>query len=509
MSAFRKFGFVVFAPRSGQAKFRQNSDRNTKFSLTASPTNRSPTPPLASRIEFATVTNPPLDVENARRPILTPKLGLFDSTMMVMGGIVGAGVFMNPYVVAQRLHSPVLILSVWVAGGVIAILGSFIYAELGARIPEVGGQYEYLRQSLHPVFGFLYGWALLLIIQTGGMAAVTVTFARYFLELTGLPYSESAVVIVTIAVLTAVNCLGVKPGGRVQSVLMVLKIAAIAALVGAGLFLVRAPKPILHPILDRPPGFDLVTAFGAAMVPVLFSYGGWQTTNFIAGEIRDARRNLGRALLIGVAAVVVLYVSVNFVCLRTLGAAALAQTSVPASSVMQMVAGQRGARLIALGIAVSTLGFLSQSVLTGPRVYFAMAEDGLFFRGVARLTRKTQTPVVAIVLQSVWTIVIALSGKYEQILNFQAPIDFTFFGLSAACLFALRRRDRSRPAGDSGFRVPGHPFTTLVFILSCWFTVANALWKYPRNSSIGFVILLIGLPVYAFWQRRRPREATE
>lgn len=461
------------------------------------------------RLEFASVTQPPLDVESSARPALAPKLGLFDATMMVMGGIVGAGVFMNPYVVAQRLHSPVLILSVWVAGGVIAILGSFIYAELGARIPEVGGQYEYLRQSLHPVFGFLYGWALLLIIQTGGMAAVTVTFARYFLELTGLRYSENTVAIVTLAVLTAVNCLGVKPGGRVQSILMVLKIAAIAALVGAGLFLVRAPKPMLHPVLDRPLGFDLVTAFGAAMVPVLFSYGGWQTTNFIAGEIRDARRNLGRALLIGVAAVVVLYVSVNFVCLRTLGVTALAETSVPASSVMQMVAGPRGARLIALGIAVSTLGFLSQSVLTGPRVYFAMAEDGLFFRRVATLTRKTQAPVVAIVLQSVWTVVIALSGKYEQILNFQAPIDFTFFGLSAACLFVLRRRDRGRASGDGGFRVPGHPYTTLVFILSCWFTVANALWKYPRNSSIGFVIILIGLPVYAFWQRRRNTEATE
>jgi APA family basic amino acid/polyamine antiporter len=427
--------------------------------------------------------------------------------MMVMGGIVGAGVFMNPYVVAQRLHSPVLILAVWIAGGVIAILGALIYAELGARIPEVGGQYEYLRQSIHPIFGFLYGWALLLIIQTGGMAAVTVTFARYFLELTRLPVSEHWVVIVTLAVLTIVNCLGVKPGGRVQSVLMVLKIAAIAALIAAGFFLVRSPKPLLHPVLDRPLGFDLITAIGAAMVPVLFSYGGWQTTSFIAGEIRDARKNLGRALMIGVVAVVVLYVAVNIVCLRALGTAELARTSIPASSVMRIAAGERGARLIALGIAVSTVGFLSQSVLTGPRVYFAMAQDGLFFRRVASLTRKTQVPAVAIVLQSLWAIVIALSGKYEQILNFQAPIDFTFFGLSAACLFVLRRRDRSRP-GTSGFRVPGHPFTTLIFVLSCWLIVANALWKYPRNSSIGFVIILIGLPVYALW-RRRSGEAEE
>ncbi|MGD0736108.1 MAG: amino acid permease [Terracidiphilus sp.] len=437
---------------------------------------------------------------------LSSQLGLFDATMMVMGGIVGAGIFMNPYVVAQRLHSPVLILSVWLAGGAVAILGAFIYAELGDRIPEVGGQYEYLRQALHPVFGFLYGWALLLVIQTGGMAAVAVTFARYFLELTGLPVSESSVVIATLAVLTAINCLGVKPGGRLQSILMVLKIGAIACLVGAGFFLLKKPQPLFHPVLDRPVSFDLLTAIGAAMVPVLFSYGGWQTTNFIASEIRDPRKNLARALIIGVVAVVILYVSVNLVCVRALGATALAQTNVPASAVMRLVAGEPGARLIALGIAVSTVGFLSQSVLTAPRVYFAMAKDKLFFRSVAYLNPKTHVPVVAIVLQSVWAVVIALTGKYEQILNFFVPIDFLFFGLSATCLFVLRHRDQHVPPKHPGFRVPGHPLTTIVFILSCWAIVVNTLYKYPRNSFIGVFILLLGVPVYLLWQRRQDQE---
>ncbi len=288
------------------------------------------------------MTETPSEGESPAAPRLAARLGLFDATMMVMGGIVGAGVFMNPYVVAQRLHTPVMILAVWCAGGCIAMLGAFIYAELGDRIPQTGGQYEYLRQSLHPVFGFLYGWALLLVIQTGGMAAVTVTFARYFLELTQVHASEHMVVIVTLALLTAINCLGVQMGGRLQSLLMVLKIAAIAALVGAGFFFVRTPQPLMHPVLDRPMSWDLVTALGAAMVPVLFSYGGWQTTNFIAGEIRNPRRNLTRALVIGVAGVVILYVCVNLVCLRTLGVGALANTSVPASAVMRMVAGGRG-----------------------------------------------------------------------------------------------------------------------------------------------------------------------
>jgi len=425
--------------------------------------------------------------------------------MMVMGGIVGAGVFMNPYVVAQRLHTAVLILAVWVAGGVIAMLGAFIYAELGARIPEVGGQYVYLREALHPVFGFLYGWGLLLVIQTGGMAAVAVTFARYFLELTRIAVSDHTVVVATLAVLTIINCLGVKPGGRLQSILMVLKIAAIAGLVGGGFFLLRKPQPILHPILDRPVSFDLVTAIGAAMVPVIFSYGGWQTTNFIAGEIRNPRRNLARALVIGVAGVVVLYLSVNLVCVRALGVTALAATNVPASAVMRMVAGEPGARLIALGIAVSTVGFLSQSVLTGPRVYFAMAEDGLFFRSVAYLSPRTNVPIVAIVLQSLWTLVIALTGRYDQILNYQVPIDAFFFGLSACCLFVLRRRDRSGEKQQTGFRVPGHPVTTIVFIASCWLVVITSLWKYPRNSFIGVGILLLGVPIY-LWRRRRMQE---
>ncbi len=243
--------------------------------------------------------------------------------MIVMGGIIGAGIFINPYVVAQQLHTPVLIMGVWIAGGVVAILGAFIYAELASRMPQVGGQYAYLREAFHPAVGFLYGWVLLLVIEAGGMAAVTVTFARYLLELTGWRLTERTIVVVTLAALTLINCLGVRLGSRVQSILMVMKIGAIATLIAAGLFLVRTPQPLWHPVLDRKPSFDLVTAVGAAMVPVLFAFGGWQTANFIAAEVKDPARNLSRALVMGVSGVIVLYVGVNFVCVRTLGAARL------------------------------------------------------------------------------------------------------------------------------------------------------------------------------------------
>ena len=435
---------------------------------------------------------------------LARQIGLFDATMLVMGGIVGAGIFINPYVVARQVHTPVLILGAWVAGGVVAMLGAFVYAELADHMPEVGGQYAYLRSAYHPALGFLYGWGLLLVIETGGMAAVTITFARYFRELTTPRLSERAIAVVTLAVLTVINCLGVKLGSRVQSALMLLKIAAIALLVLAGFLLLRAPHPLFHPVLDQKPSFDLLTAFGAAMIPVLFSYGGWQTTNFVAGEIKEPRRNLSRALVIGVAGVVVLYVAVNLVCVRALGPAGLADTRVPATAVMRLVMGSRGAMLIALGITISTLGFLSQSILTAPRVYFAMAEDGLFFRGVAYVHARSRVPIVAIVLQSVWTAVITLSGRYDQILNYVVATDFVFFGLTATCVFVFRRREGE--AGNekrASFRTPGHPVTTAAFVLACWVVVANTIYKYPANSLIGTMILLLGLPVYLLWSRHR------
>src|SRR5690349_10203815 len=242
------------------------------------------------------------------QPTLARRLGLFDATMIVMGGIIGSGIFMNPSVVAQQVHSPSLVLGAWILGGLFALTAAFIWAELASARPDVGGQYAYLREAFHPGVAFLYGWVLLLVIQTGGMAAVAVTFARYFVELTNLPMSTSLLAALVLATLTIINCLGVRAGSTVQSVLMVLKILAIAMLIVCGfLFATRSTNP--PGILDRPPSFDLLTAFGAAMVPVIFSYGGWQTATFVAGEIKDARRNLPRGLIFGVCGVVLLYIT--------------------------------------------------------------------------------------------------------------------------------------------------------------------------------------------------------
>ncbi|HEX7929968.1 MAG TPA: amino acid permease, partial [Sphingomicrobium sp.] len=370
---------------------------------------------------------------------LARRLGQFDATMLVMGGIIGSGIFVTPAEVARHVGSPLLIVGVWVIGGIIALAASFVYAELAARRPEVGGQYAYLRDAYGPMPAFLYGWALLLVIQSGGMAAVAITFARYFGNLVQLGLPDSAVAVGVLALLTLINCLGVRSGSNVQSALMVLKILAIAVLVAVGLAL--APAGAAQPQRALSGSMSTLAAIGAAMTPVMFSYGGWQTASFVAGEMRDPRRDLARGLLLGVMGVVLLYTAVAFVCVHALGPGGLANSKTPATDVMRLAVGERGATFIALGIAISALGFLSQGMLTAPRVYFAMAEDGLFFRRVAEVSAATRVPVVAIVLQGIAAAVIALSGTFGQILSYVVSVDFIFFGLTGLALFVFRRRD--------------------------------------------------------------------
>jgi len=430
------------------------------------------------------------------RPGLVARIGLFEATLVVMGGIVGSGIFVNPSVVAQHVHSAPLILGAWVVGGVVALVGAFIYAELSERMPAVGGQYAYLREAFHPLVAFLCGWALLLVINAGGVAAVAVTFARYALELTGAPIGETALAIVTIVGLAAINCLGVRSGSLVQGVLMVLKVGALVALIVLGWLFHRPPPSAVA----APP--DGLLAFGGAMVPVLFAYGGWQTTCFIASEVRDPRRTMPRALVAGVVTVIVLYVGVSWVCLAGLGPAGLAATETPASALMRRTLGQRGATFIALGIAVSTLGFLSQSLLTMPRVYFAMATDVLFFRSVARVSRRTHAPVVAILVLAATSTAVALSGRYDQILGYVVFADWVFFGLSAASLFVLRRRRIGGDLSAIRFPVPGHPWTTGGFVLVSALVVLSTVRAYPTNTAIGLAVLLAGLPAYWLLTRR-------
>lgn len=438
---------------------------------------------------------------------LARRLGAFDATMIVMGGIIGAGIFINPSVVARHVSAPALMLAAWAAGGVIALAGAFVYAELAQRRPEVGGQYAYLRDAFHPMAAFLYGWTLLLVTQTGGMAAVAMTFANYFRELTGWNVERSLIAVVTLGTLTVINCLGVRSGSNVQNALMVTKIAAILMLIVLGWRAVQGASPMgiglgassAGPAQSTQPTTQ--SGFLAAMVPVLFAYGGWQTASFVSGEMRNPERDLPRGLLWGVLGVVVLYLAVNVVSVLALGPTQLAATLTPASEVMRRAVGEGGARLIAAGIAVSTVGFLSQGMLTAPRVYYAMARDGVFFRRVGTVSERTRAPVVAIVLQGIWASVIAVVGLYEQVLNYVVALDAVFFGLTGAALLVFRRRD---PAAVRGLRMPGHPVTTGVFVLAFWTLAASTIVQFPIDAGVGVLILLLGVPVYLYWRRSTP-----
>src|SRR5437660_6859387 len=364
--------------------------------------------------------------------------------MIVMGGIIGAGIFTNPYVVAQQVHTPFLILGAWAVGGLIALAGAFIYAELSSQVSASGGQYVYLRDAMHPLVAFGYGWSLLFVMHTGGMAAVALIFANHIYELVGARTTDLRAALlasIALALLTVINCVGVRAGSMTQNILMILKLIAIAALVAVGLT-VGGPTQVLgvQAINSSPTTWQLLTAFGAALIPAQFAYGGWQTACFVAGEVREPRKNLPRGLLLGVLGVIVVYLSVNYVCVHVLGAQGLAQTRTPASAVMRLALGEKGGRFLAAGIAISTIGFLSQSMLTAPRVYFAMADDGLFFKQLAWLNQ-ARVPAIAIGLQGGLAIVIALlASRFEQILNYVVSVDVVFFALTAVCVFLFTNK---------------------------------------------------------------------
>jgi APA family basic amino acid/polyamine antiporter len=296
--------------------------------------------------------------------------------------------------------------------------------------------------------------------------------------------------------------MGVRSGSNVQSALMMLKILAIAALVVVGFVLAPAGPAQPEPASLGP--ISTLAAIGVAMTPVMFSYGGWQTSSFVAGEMRDPQRDLARGLLLGVAGVVLLYTAVAFVCVYALGPGGLANSKTPATDVMRLAIGAKGASFIALGIAISALGFLSQGMLTAPRVYFAMAEDGLFFRRVAQVSARTRVPVIAIILQGAAAAVIALSGTFGQILSYVVSVDFLFFGLTGLALFVFRHRN---PGQKIAFRAPLHPFTTGLFVLACFVTVIATVANNPVNSLIGYAILAAGVPACLYWQRKK-REAS-
>jgi APA family basic amino acid/polyamine antiporter len=435
-------------------------------------------------------------------------LGTFDATMVVVGGIIGAGIFINPYLVAQRLPSAGLVLAAWIAGGVVALAGALGFAELAALFPEAGGEYVYLREAYHPLVAYLFGWASLVMIQGGGLAAVAITFAQYALRIAGASGEDPRrLAVAALAAVGLVNYVGVKPGSRLLNTLVVLKVGALVVLIFGGLWLApRLPSLPVPTAVARPSATLL--GFGAAMVPILFSYGGWQNANVISEEVRDSRRTLPRALASGTILVVAVYLLVNVVYLATLGRDGLAATATPAAETVRRLFGPGADRWIAVAIAVSTLGFLDLALLAPTRIYYAMSRDGVFFPALGRLHPRFGTPHLAIVAQAVWAVLLVLTGTYGGLVDSVVFADWIFFALTIGAVVIFRRRIPLSRRPDGTYRSPAYPLLPILFIAASALVVAGVMRSNPVRSALGVALLGAGLPIYVVFRGRSRRETT-
>jgi basic amino acid/polyamine antiporter, APA family len=438
---------------------------------------------------------------------LARKLGPLDATMIVVSGIIGSGIFINPYLVARDVETPFLILAVWGLGGVIALAGAFVFAELSTVVPKAGGQYAFFREAFHPLIGFLHGWSLLFIIQSGATAAVAVACSAYLAQLAGLPpWTVTPVAIALLLGLVVLHSSGIKPGAVVINVITIGKTLAIAALVLAAFLVTHHSGLSFEPLVPpRLHGSGLVSGLFAGLVPAMFVYGGWQNANFVVEEMRDPERNLPRAILLGVAIVIVVYLSANVAYVHVLGAQELAATQTPAAELARRVLGPGGASALSVLVIISTFGFLNLALMTAPRVYYAMARDGLFFSTVARVSPKSHVPVAAIATQGVLAAVFALTNTYDRLVGYAVFADWIFFALAGVALIVFRR---TRPDAPRPYRAPLYPVLPVVFAAAGFGIVANMFISDPTNALVGSAIIAAGVPVYVAWRRwtARPGE---
>ncbi len=421
-------------------------------------------------------------------------LGLVDAVSIAVGIIVGGGIFLVPGLVAHSVGSATGVYTVWIAGGVLSFLGALAFAELGAMMPETGGQYVFLREAYGPMAGFLCGWTSFLTSQSAAIAWLGVSFAiylRYFVPVgTG---AGRAIGIALIGLVAAANYRGVRLGAGVQKTFTLAKVAGIAVLVGSAFF--------ARPAGVAGAGVPLtISAFGAGLIATLMSYDGWATVGHVAGEIRDPQRNVHRALAIGVALCILIYVTANFAYLRVFGVAGMSGNDRIGAALAERTMGAAGGSLLALVILISIVGSVNGWLLTQPRVYFAQARDGLFFERFGEIHPRYQTPGFSIVMQFLWSSILILTGSFELLIGFAMFAIWIFYGLTVAGVMVLRWK---RPELPRPYRMWGYPVTPALFVLiAAWFVVNTAV-ESPGPSLTALGLILAGVPVYWIWNRRR------
>ncbi|WP_049623692.1 APC family permease [Frateuria defendens] len=438
------------------------------------------------------------------RPTYLRRLGTWDAAMIVIGGVIGAGIFRTPATIAERTGSGTQLLTLWTLGGLLTLAGVLCYAELGARRPQAGGTYIYLREAFGQLPAFLFGWTMALINYPGSVAAVATTFADYFCTALGL----SAIFIKPVAVgaicfIVGVNLFGIRAGAWVQNIFTVLKLSAIALLVVVGLVLARGHLGL---VLEPEPGRSVPpNALFGALLPVMFTYGGFHYLNDLAGEVREPQRTLPRALGMGMLGVMICYVLANFAYLAGLGHSGLAASHAPAADLVQRLFGTPGATLIALGIACSTFGYCNIAIAGGARVLQTMGADGMFFSAVGRIDPQSRAPQVALATLGAWAIVLTLSGSFGQLLDYTTVGEWLGHAAGIATLFWYRRHLAEQP---SPYRVPFYPWLPLLFVTTVLAVIAATAITELRNAGMSLLIIALGVPVYYGWRWLERQSAT-
>jgi APA family basic amino acid/polyamine antiporter len=431
---------------------------------------------------------------------LPRRLGLIDATAIVIGIVIGSGIFVLPNLIARNLPSPGAILSVWIISGVLSFFGALAYAELGAMMPETGGQYVYVREAYGPMWAFVCGWTFMLAVLAGGSAWLAVTFsiyAGYFVPLT--PVLGKVLSIALIAALSAVNYIGVREGAWVQRTFTYLKVAALVVLIAAGYLSSRSPGST-----GSAPAAPITAAqFGVAMMACLMAYNGWSYVSFVAGEVRDPRRNLLRSLVIGMTIVGLLYVFANAAYLRQMTVGEIAAGQRPGAEMATRTMGAIGGAFVSASVLLSIIGAVNGCVLTAARLPFAQAQDRLFFARFGQVHPRFQTPGLAIVCGGLWTAVLILSGSYETLYSYSMLAAWIFYTMSVAAVFVLRRK---MPGAVRPYRMWGYPWTLVVFVaVSVWFIVNECVTE-PVPSAMAIVIVAAGIAAYHVWLRTRAVE---
>jgi basic amino acid/polyamine antiporter, APA family len=430
------------------------------------------------------------------------RLNTWDAAMIVIGGVIGAGIFITPATVAQNTSSGTQVLILWAIGGLLTLAGVLCYAELGARRPQAGGIYVYLREAFGLLPAFLFGWTMALINYPGSVAAVVTKFAVYFCRALGLGrLYEMPVAVGAIVFIVSINLFGIRAGAWMQNIFTVLKVMAIALLVVAGMVLAHGQLGlVLVPDTTQPVSS---WAFAGALLPVLFAYGGFHYLNDLAGEVRNPQRTLPRALGMGMIGVVVCYLLVNFAYLAGLGHAGLAGSPAPAADLMQKLFGAHGATVIEIGIACSTFGYCSIAIAGGARVLQTMGADGVFFRATGRVDPRTRAPQIALVVLGLWAIVLTVSGSFNQLLNYTTVGEWLGHVFGIGTLFWYRKHFIDQPAP---YRVPFYPLLPLIFVITVFGVIVASAIHAPGDAGMSLLIIALGVPVYYGWQwwSRRP-----